>query len=281
MSTLHYTKANYSVAINVAKSAQDVFSHLLKDVTKFWPEEMEGECSRLNDEFVFKTGDSHYSKNKIAELVPDKKLVWLVTDSLRKTDGFEWTGTKMIFELMPEGNHTLLKFTYDGVIIENEYERLAKICDFVVKENLYKLIESFSATIEVTESPQHVFNCLTEVSKWWSKDFEGSSKQLNDEFIIHHPNAHFSKQKLVEVIPGKKLVWLVTESTLHWLQHDKHEWTNTKMIFEINTQKDKTILQFTHEGLVPTKECYIRCEQGWAMVIKNCLFDFIHEGKTI
>ncbi|HVD97724.1 MAG TPA: SRPBCC family protein [Cytophagaceae bacterium] len=281
MSTLHYTKANYSVAINVAKSAQDVFSHLLKDVPKFWPEEMEGECSRLNDEFVFKTGDSHYSKNKIAELVPDKKLVWLVTDSLRKTDGFEWTGTKMIFELMPKGNHTVLKFTYDGVIVENEYERLGKICDFVVKENLYKLIESFSATIEVTESPQHVFNCLTEVSKWWSKDFEGSSKQLNDEFIIHHPNAHFSKQKLVEVIPGKKLVWLVTESTLHWLQHDKHEWTNTKMIFEINTQKDKTILQFTHEGLVPTKECYIRCEQGWAMVIKNCLFDFIHEGKTI
>ena len=59
------------------------------------------------------------------------------------------------------------------------------------------------------------------------------------------------------------------------------EWTNTKMIFEISTKEDKTILHFTHEGLVPNNECYTMCTQGWNMIIKERLFGFITENKTI
>lgn len=270
-----------TIAIEVSKSKAEVFNHLIHDVSKFWPEELEGECAKLNDEFIFRSGNSHYSKNKVIEWVPDKKVVWLVTDSIRKTDNFEWTGTKMIFELTTKGDHTQLQFTYDGAVLENESERLMQICDFVIKENLYNLIESFTATIEVAKSPEDVFNRIKEVSKWWSKDFKGNSSKLNDEFIIHHPGAHYSKQKLVEVTPNKKVVWLVTDSTLHWLENDKHEWRNTKMIFEIGVKNNKAVLHFTHSGLVPAKECYARCEQGWTMIIKKRLFNYITNGKEI
>ena len=141
--------------------------------------------------------------------------------------------------------------------------------------------KNYTATIEVAKSPQDVFNCIKEVSKWWSKDFEGNSTKLNDEFVICHPNRHYSKQKLIEVIPDKKIVWLVTDSNLKWIEKDPHEWTNTKMIFEITPRGDKTLLHFTHEGLVPEKDCYAMCERGWSMVIKEWLFNFITEGKAI
>ena len=141
--------------------------------------------------------------------------------------------------------------------------------------------KTYTATIEVAQSPEVVFNHINDVSKWWSKDFEGSSTKLNDEFVICHPDRHYSKQKLIEVIPGKKVVWLVTDSKLNWIEKDKYEWTNTKMIFEITTKGDKTLLRFTHEGLVPEKECYAMCEQGWNMVIKEWLFNFITDGKVI
>jgi Activator of Hsp90 ATPase homolog 1-like protein len=141
--------------------------------------------------------------------------------------------------------------------------------------------QNYTATIEVAMSPNDVFNHINDVSKWWSKDYEGRSTKLNDEFIIHHVTRHFSKQKLIEVIPGKKVVWLVTESKLDWLEKDKHEWTNTKMIFEISTKGDKTVLHFTHEGLIPEKECYAMCERGWNMVIKDWLFNFVTVGKAI
>jgi hypothetical protein len=141
--------------------------------------------------------------------------------------------------------------------------------------------QSYSAAIEVAKTAEDVFNHINDVSKWWSKDYEGSSTTLNDEFIIHHPDRHYSKQKLVEVIPNKKVVWLVTDSKLNWIEKDKYEWTNTKMVFEITPKGDKSVLHFTHEGLVPKKECYAMCERGWNMVIKECLFNFITDGKAI
>jgi len=140
--------------------------------------------------------------------------------------------------------------------------------------------KNFTATIEVSKSAEEVFKCLTDVTKWWSQDFEGKSKYLGDEFTIHHPEQHYSKQKLIEVMPGKKMVWLVMEGTLYWLQGNKHEWVNTKMIFEITTTGNNTVVYFTHEGLTPEKECYPMCKKGWTTVIKSWLPHFITFGTS-
>lgn len=141
--------------------------------------------------------------------------------------------------------------------------------------------QSYTTTIEVTNPPEDVFDRITAIPKWWSTDFEGNSTKLDDEFVIHHPGAHFSRQKLVEVIPDEKMVWQVTDSNLDWLEKNQHEWTNTKMIFKIVAREDKTVLHFTHEGLVPELECYDRCTRGWNIVIKDRLFKFITTGETI
>ena len=52
------------------------------------------------------------------------------------------------------------------------------------------------------------------------------------------------------------------------------------MVFEIITEGDKTLLCFTHEGLVPENESYSKCSQGWDMVIKEWLFNFINNDKN-
>lgn len=148
--------------------------------------------------------------------------------------------------------------------------------------NFSKKMKSFTATIEVSKSPQIVFNSITnDVAKWWGgPDLAGNSANLNDEFTVSHPGAHYSKQKLVEVVLDKKVVWLVTESTLNWLQKDKHEWTDTKMIFNISIEGNKTILNFTHEGLFPEKECYAMCSKGWNTVLNDYLYNLITENKA-
>jgi len=151
------------------------------------------------------------------------------------------------------------------------------------KQSELGIKEDFTVAIELKKSSQSVFKAITaDVAKWWGgKDLKGSSTKLNDEFVIHHTGAHYSKQKLIEIIPNKRVVWLVTESELSWLEKDRHEWTNTKLIFEITFLGNKTLLRFTHEGLVPEKECYERCAyEGWGIVIKDWLFNFISEGKA-
>jgi hypothetical protein len=128
-----------TVAIQVAKSPDEVFNHVI-ELSKWWPEDFEGESIKADSEFVLTIGDEHYSKNKVVEFIPNKKVVWLTTESIRKSDNYDWTGTKMIIELTPEGNNTLIKYTYDGVVLENEIERLKQICDMVIKESLYKFL---------------------------------------------------------------------------------------------------------------------------------------------
>lgn len=133
MASKNYQPANYSVAIELAKSPNDVFNHII-DLSKWWPEEFVGESLSPGSEFELRSGDGHYSKNKVMEMVSDKKFSWLTTESLRKSDNYDWSGTKFIFELAPVGDNTLLQFTYDGVIFEGDDEVLVKICDITIKE---------------------------------------------------------------------------------------------------------------------------------------------------
>ncbi|MDP4261590.1 MAG: hypothetical protein Q8941_03560 [Bacteroidota bacterium] len=134
-----YKTVTYSVAIELPKYPQEVFNHLT-NLKKWWPEDFEGEDVKLNGEFIFKTGDSHYSKNKVIEFLPDKKLAWMATEAIRKTDGYDWSGSKMIFELAAKGDNTLISITYDGVVFEDEYDRLVTICDMTLKEMFYNFI---------------------------------------------------------------------------------------------------------------------------------------------
>jgi hypothetical protein len=276
-----YKNVKYTSEIDVTKSPSEVFDRLV-DLSKWWPEEYVGEKMKPDCEFVFRIEDSHYSKNKVIEFDPNKKLAWVTTGSHRKEDKFDWTGTKMIFEITPKGERTVLTFTYDGVVFESEKGRLVEICDFCIKSSLYNLIESVTVAIEVAKSPQDIFKCITgDVAKWWGgKDLSGSHAKLHDEFIVNHPGAHYSKQKLIEVIPDKRIVWLVTESKLDWLEKDMSEWTGTKMIFEITAKGDVTLLNFVHNGLVPHKECYDKCSGGWNMIIKDYLFNYLTNGKV-
>lgn len=141
--------------------------------------------------------------------------------------------------------------------------------------------QDYTVTIELLKPSSEVFRAITlDVAKWWGgNDLEGNTTKPNDEFIIDHPGAHYSKQKLIEVIPDTRLVWHVTDSKLDWLKNNQHEWTGTKMIFDIIDKGDKTILHFSHSGLTPDLECYERVSLGWDTVIKEWLFDFITTGK--
>jgi hypothetical protein len=137
--------------------------------------------------------------------------------------------------------------------------------------------QDFTTTILVDQSPEEVYDAVNNVSGWWQGEIKGSTNKLNDEFTYRMQEFHFSKQKLIEVIPEKKVVWLVTESNLNFIK-DKSEWTGTKISFEISEADGKTQLCFTHHGLAPEIECYGACSNGWTQLIQKSLFSLITDG---
>lgn len=143
--------------------------------------------------------------------------------------------------------------------------------------------KDFTITLVIDQTPEEVFNAVTNVRSWWSgyyaEDIKGDTEQLNDEFSFRAGNgAHYSKQKLIEVIPNKKIVWLITDSKLDFLEK-KDEWTGTKVVFDISTKNNKTELVFTHEGLTTEIECYNSCAPAWLQYLQNKLLPLINNGK--
>jgi hypothetical protein len=89
---------------------------------------------------------------------------------------------------------------------------------------------------------------------------------LGGEFTYRYKDIHASKQKVTELVPGRKVVWTVTDSALQFVEH-KDEWTGTKVVFDIVRKGDKTEIRFTHVGLVPNFDCYDACSKGWTQLL--------------
>lgn len=138
--------------------------------------------------------------------------------------------------------------------------------------------QNFTVSFLVDQTPQEAFQAINNVYGWWTENVVGSSVKLNDEFEVYFEDVHYSKQKLIEVVPGKRVVWRVTDSKLNFIQ-DKTEWTNTEISFDISKKGDKTEIRFTHIGLAPEVECYDACSSAWSDYITNSLRKLITTGK--
>lgn len=138
--------------------------------------------------------------------------------------------------------------------------------------------QGFNTTIVVDQSPEAVFRSINNPRAWWSEEIDGDTAQLGDEFIYRYKDVHICKMKLVEVIPNKKVVWLVLENYFSFTE-DKHEWTGTKISFDLSREGAKTHLRFTHLGLTSEYECYEVCQKAWTDYIRQSLFDLITKGK--
>jgi len=137
---------------------------------------------------------------------------------------------------------------------------------------------SFTTTFSVDQTPEEAFNAINNVRGWWSEQIEGNTDKLGDEFTFRHKDVHYSKQKLVEAVPGKKVVWLVLDASLTFTK-DKSEWKDTQIAFEVAKKGDKTEVRFTHLGLAPEYECFDACSNAWGFYINDSLRSLITTGN--
>jgi len=293
---------DYSVTFLVDKTPQEAFD-AINNVRGWWSEAIEGDTDTLGALFQYHYRDVHRATVKVTEFVPGKKVAWHVLDNYFNfvKDKSEWTGTDIVFEIVPQGDKTAVRFTHIGLVPAYEcYEVCSNAWGSYITGSLAALIttgqgrpnpieeivdkalamsgQNYTASFTVDESPQAVFAAVNNVRGWWSEEIEVNAGKLGAVFQADFEDVHHSTQQVTEFVPGKKVVWHVVESRLNFLK-DKSEWTGTDIVFEIARRGDKTELRFTHAGLVPAIECYGACSDAWGFYIKHSLFDLITTGQ--
>jgi hypothetical protein len=139
--------------------------------------------------------------------------------------------------------------------------------------------QDFSTTILIQQNREDVFNAVNNVNDWWDKNIVGTTTKLNGTFIHQAGNIHTCKLKVVELIPGQKVAWLVMANYFNFTKNS-HEWEGSRIQFDISKTNFKTQLRFTHFGLTPELECYDHCAEEWEHYIQQRLSKLISKAKT-
>jgi hypothetical protein len=86
---------------------------------------VKGKSEKLNDKFMVDFGEI-FVDFQISELMPNKKVVWKVTDCNLHwlNNQKEWNGTEVAFEISEKNKQTKIDFTHIGLVPDFEcYER--------------------------------------------------------------------------------------------------------------------------------------------------------------
>jgi uncharacterized protein YndB with AHSA1/START domain len=135
---------SFTTSFTVVQSPEQVFT-AITNPQRWWGEGITGETEKLGGEFTYRHGNIHLSKQKITELVPNKKLIWKITHSELNfvPHKSEWDGTEVVFEIAKKGDKTELKVTHAGLVPQFEcFEGCSAGWSFYLGSSLKGLIET-------------------------------------------------------------------------------------------------------------------------------------------
>lgn len=137
--------------------------------------------------------------------------------------------------------------------------------------------QSFSVSLLVAASPRQAYAAILDPRAWWGASIEGDAGRLGGEWTYRYGDMHFSRHRTTELVPGRRVVWQVVESTLNFIA-DRNEWTGTTIVFDIAPRGGGSEIVFTHVGIGPAVECYDICSRAWTGLIAGSLRELIETG---
>lgn len=108
-----------------------------------------------------------------------------------------------------------------------------------------------------SSSPDDVYAALTTLeglSGWWAGDTTGNT-DVGGVIALRFVPGGFD-MKVVELVPGKRVLWEVVEGPA--------EWIGTHVNFELSQEGEFTIVLFEHRGWAEPVEFMYHCGTKWA-----------------
>jgi hypothetical protein len=107
---------DYSTTITVDKSPDDVF-RAVTNVHGWWSQTIQGSADELGAEFEYRYKNLQRSTQQVTEYMLGRRIIWRVrkAEIAFAKNQFEWTGTRIVFEIGRANGATELHFTHVGL----------------------------------------------------------------------------------------------------------------------------------------------------------------------
>jgi uncharacterized protein YndB with AHSA1/START domain len=139
--------------------------------------------------------------------------------------------------------------------------------------------QSYTAEILISARPESVYKAITnEIDKWWTV-LSNRALQVGDRLVVRFEKTTSWVMTVSQAIPNRSLAWNVAEAN-----HDlecitrKDEWKETNIIWKIAGNETESTVTLTHQGLIPSLECYEICQSGWGYFLGS-LKNYLETGK--
>ena len=139
--------------------------------------------------------------------------------------------------------------------------------------------KDYSKEIRLLTKASVVYEALIyKIDSWWGKT-DGSASNVGDVFKVSFGEDSFWKFEITQLIPNQKVVWkCVASQQDHHVQGMDQEWMDSLITWILSESADETIINFIHEGLVPSANCYDVCSSGWDFYLEKSLREYIEKG---
>jgi len=112
---------SYTTTFSVNRTPRAAFD-AITNVRGWWSEGIEGVTDQVGGEFVHRFRDVHYCRVRVTELVPERRVTWLILDNHFNftEDQAEWKNTQVVFEITEDDGGAKVTFTHVGLLPEYE-----------------------------------------------------------------------------------------------------------------------------------------------------------------
>lgn len=118
-----------------------------------------------------------------------------------------------------------------------------------------------------------VYQAITEpkgLANWWTRHVQGEARSNSImQFSFDHGQTVF-RMKILRLIPNKAIVWHCVGG--------QPEWEDTQIYFELEPNRDGTIVHFAHRGWKRPTGILPRCNFDWARYLMS-LRSYLEKGK--
>jgi hypothetical protein len=132
---------NYHTTITVNATPEEAMKKI-SQINGWWIANFSEKAEKLHDKFHVPMGKT-FVDFEITELIPNKKVVWKVTDCFIPfvDNKKEWNDTEVVFEISKKGNTTQIDFTHIGLMPGVEcYDACEAGWNNYIKSSLVKFI---------------------------------------------------------------------------------------------------------------------------------------------